>query len=242
MFDTFHVPLSRLLVLFQPTPKTNINTRYETPERKPTSQNRFDMGIFCRLRPRRHRHLPREQTMPAPLPLYEDDALDKQHHNLSTPNSDPQEPKQQPRSGTVLSSTSPSPSTPSSISTATLNARFATCLDQLDQLFGRHSSPPTRRPPSRLPTSETAPPPPYAPLSSYTDLPLPSYSELQDLGRVVFPPRPTPREPPPSFEAAEIQEHEEDHGTEPFLWPGCEYCRVYALWVCYWRGVGEVRG
>ncbi|KAK3489760.1 hypothetical protein B0T13DRAFT_92372 [Neurospora crassa] len=115
----------------------------------------------------------------------------------------------------------------------------------------RHPPPPSPPPsPPLFPTSEFTlhlppPPPPYARHSSRrTDLPLPSYAELVQERQIVPPrprPLPTPREPPPSFEAAEIEEHEELHGIDPSSWPGCEYCRVYELWVFYWRGAGGGR-
>ncbi|KAL0470170.1 hypothetical protein QR685DRAFT_596877 [Neurospora intermedia] len=168
---------------------------------------------------------------------------------------------------TTTTSTSTSTSLLTSTSTSTptpLSPPHSThLLNNHDLNVNRPPTPPSRHPPPPspppspplFPTSEFAllqlqlqpppPPPPYARLSSRrTDLPLPSYAELVQERQIVPPrprPRPTPREAPPSFEAAEIQEHEELHGMDPSRWPGCEYCRVYEVWVCYWRGVVRYR-
>ncbi|KAK3949297.1 hypothetical protein QBC32DRAFT_379094 [Pseudoneurospora amorphoporcata] len=234
------------------------------------------MGILSCLRTRRQRHLlPRGHTISQPLALYHDDPREKSQPDLSSPNQWLQPTTTtttRPASSCSWAShltspscsplASPSPSTPSSNPTTTttinINARLqiASCLNQLDQLFGRHhvpgqSSPPcpTRRPPSPSPqTSDNAPcaPPLYTALSSSADLALPSYADLPNLNlgaalSLISPClTPRPREPPPSFEAAEIQEHEDLHGSDPFRWPGCEYCRGYALWFCYWREDGEM--
>ncbi|EGO57079.1 hypothetical protein NEUTE1DRAFT_102318 [Neurospora tetrasperma FGSC 2508] len=170
----------------------------------------------------------------------------------------------------AITSTSISTSTSTSILTPTTTSHTTTTTPlsppHSNHTLSNHNlnrppTPPNRQPPPPspppspplLPTSEFTlhlpppPPPPYARLSSRrTDLPLPSYAELVEERQIVPPrprPRPTPREPPPSFEAAEIQEHDELH-ADPSRWPGCEYCRVYELWVCYWRGegVGDVMG
>ncbi|KAH7635688.1 hypothetical protein B0T09DRAFT_26883 [Sordaria sp. MPI-SDFR-AT-0083] len=213
------------------------------------------MGVFCCLPTRRQRHLqvPRGQAMSQPLPLYhDDDPREKSQPDLSSPNPWLQ-PNNRPTSSAswasylTSASTPPSPSpSPSNPTTPIdINARFASCTNHLDQIFGIHYVPtqisppcPTRRPPPPQ-TSETAPPPLYTALSTSADMDLPSYADVLGRPSAV---RATPREAPPSFEAAKIQEHEEGHGDDPFRWPGCEYCRVYSLWVCYWRGGGEVRG
>ncbi|KAK1778456.1 hypothetical protein QBC45DRAFT_478427 [Copromyces sp. CBS 386.78] len=190
------------------------------------SKRKSTMGILCCLPTRRQRHLlPKGHTI-----------CSWASHLTSTSTSIP-----------------PSPSILTTTTTININARLASCLNQLDQLFGRHHDPtrnsppcPTRRPPPSPQTSDNAPcaPPLYTALSSSADLNLPSYADLLNLGAALISPcrHVTPREPPPSFEAAEMQEHEDLHGSDPFRWPGCEYCRGYALWVCYWRGVREVMG
>lgn len=244
----------------------------------PSSHKRSsNMGIFCCLRPCRHRQLPRGGATPPHVSMYHDGPSDKQHHTptCSSPNPGPQpqritrRPTPAASQASHLTSSSSSTSGARAVSSQApappcptrLRPPLPPSLLQQSQPSAPASQPPPslplpaysrtprtpmRRPPQRptpsFSTLHTAPPV-YTPLSTTADFLLPSYSDLFvprvegaaiPLEGAIVPqtaiPRntaPIPLEAPPSFEAPEIQEHEDAHGTDPFNWPGCGYCRVY---------------